>query len=79
MGNRRTIQYNPRLYTLVIEHYQPDFEESTYDIRKFISDEERQAFIDSHTIKLIESWLHQNGRTLTDDQNSIYIVLHEID
>lgn len=79
IGNRWTIQYNPRLYTLVIERYQPDFQESTYDVRKFVSQQERQAFIDSYTIELMESWFHQDGNVITDDQNSIYINLHEID
>jgi len=43
----RLNKYNPRVYTLVVETYNSDFDESTYDVHKFISQSDRINFYDN--------------------------------
>jgi hypothetical protein len=77
--NKHRNQYKAQLYTLVIETNDINTDESTYETHKFIFDEDRQSYIDSHTINLLASGFQQDGRQLFDNKNSIYVILHEID
>ena len=70
--------YNPRLYTLVIETYDANTDESTYEVRKFITQSERISFSDNYFETFIGLWREQQWSRLSDN-NEVYKVLHEID
>lgn len=78
IGDRLSTQYRPQLYTLVIETYDANTDESTYDVRKFISQSERISFYDNYFETFIGLGREQQWSRLHDN-NEVYKVLHEID
>lgn len=73
--------YNPRLYTLVIETYDSDFNESTnYVVKKFASRSDLASYVDTDIMDCLENWFEQQiGSNRLVKHDSIYRVYHEID
>lgn len=69
-----------RTYTLAIERFNADFQESSYESKRFASQQDREEFIDRHTTEMLaQGYQYDVGVNRLVKNHDYYIVYHEID